>query len=173
MKYDAYNNKYLAGATFRIAKIEDGSHYLDRVTVTNGSIEIDNLEPGVYSVKETEAPSGYVLNGTEYHVELYGGKTSQLVDVNEEKPSLKIVKTDALTCEPLAGGGCIVKKAEGEPENTVVTDENGEAVLTHLDTGIYEVKETSVPDGYLLDETPQLETLAPTRTSEERFRNYP
>lgn len=87
LKYDAYNNKYLAGATFRIAKIEDGSHYLDRVTDTNGSIEIDNLEPGVYSVKETEAPSGYVLNGTEYHVELFGGKTSQLVVVNEEKPT--------------------------------------------------------------------------------------
>lgn len=173
LKYDAYNNKYLAGATFRIAKIEDGSHYLDRVTDANGCIEIDNLEPGVYSVKETEAPSGYVLNGTEYHVELFGGKTSQLVVVNEEKPSLKIVKTDALTGEPLAGVGFIVKKAEGETENTVVTDENGEAVLSHLDTGIYEVKETSVPDGYLLDETPQLVTLAPNRTSVVRFRNYP
>lgn len=173
LKYDAYNNKYLAGAAFRIAKIEDGSNYLDRITDTNGSIEIDNLEPGVYSVKETEAPSGYVLNNTEYHVELFGGKQSQLVVVNEEKPSLKIVKTDALTGEPLAGVGFMVKKAEGETENTVVTDENGEAVLTHIDTGIYEVKETSVPDGYLLDENPQLVTLAPNRTSVVRFKNYP
>ena len=173
LKYDAYNNKYLSGAAFRIAKIEDGSNYLDRITDTNGSIEIDNLEPGVYSVKEIEAPSGYVLNSTEYHVELFGGKQSQLVVVNEEKPSLKIIKTDALTGEPLAGVGFLVKKAEGETENTVVTDENGEAVLTHLDTGIYEVKETSVPDGYLLDENPQLVTLAPNRTSVVRFRNYP
>lgn len=173
LKYDAYNNKYLAGATFRIAKIEDGSHYLDRITDTNGSIEIDNLEPGVYSVKEIEAPSGYVLSGTEYHVELFGGKQSQLVVVNEEKPSLKIIKTDALTGKPLAGVGFLVKKAEGETENTVVTDENGEAILTHLDTGIYEVKETSVPDGYLLDENPQLVTLVPNRTSVVRFRNYP
>lgn len=173
LKYDAYNNKYLAGATFRIAKIEDGSNYLDRITDTNGSIEIDNLEPGVYSVKEIKAPSGYVLNETEYHVELFGGKQSQLIVVNEEKPSLKIVKTDALTGEPLAGVGFTVKKAEGETENTVVTDENGEAVLSHLDTGIYEVRETSVPDGYLLDENPQLVTLAPNRTSVVRFKNYP
>lgn len=173
LKYDAYNNKYLAGATFRIAKIEDGSNYLDRITDTNGSIEIDNLEPGVYSVKEIEAPSGYVLNDMEYHVELFGGKQSQLIVVNEEKPSLKIVKTDALTGEPLAGVGFTVKKAEGETENTVVTDENGEAVLSHLDTGIYEVRETSVPDGYLLDENPQLVTLAPNRTSVVRFKNYP
>lgn len=173
LKYDAYHNKYLAGATFRIAKIEDGSHYLDRVTDTNGCIEIDNLEPGVYSVKETEAPSGYVLNNTEYHMELFGGKQSQLVVVNEEKPSLKIVKTDALTGKPIAGVSFLVKKAEGETENTVVTDENGEAILTHLDTGIYEVIEKSVPDGYLLDENPQLVTLAPNRTSVVRFENYP
>ena len=52
----------VAGATFRIAKIEDGSHYLDRVTDTNGRISISDLEPGVYSVKEIAAPSGYVLN---------------------------------------------------------------------------------------------------------------
>ncbi|MBR2009582.1 MAG: hypothetical protein IJ936_05605, partial [Peptococcaceae bacterium] len=39
-------------ATFRIAKIEDGSHYLDRVTDVNGRITIDNLDPGIYSVQE-------------------------------------------------------------------------------------------------------------------------
>ncbi len=133
LKYDAYNKKYLAGATFRIAKIEDGSNYLDRVTDTNGCIEIADLEPGVYSVKEVNAPSGYVLNTTEYHVELFGGKESQLVVINEEMPSLKIIKTDALTGKPLAGVGFLVKKAEGEKENMVVTDENGEAVLSHLE----------------------------------------
>ena len=173
LKYDAYKDKYLAGATFRIAKIEDGSNYLDRVTDISGSIEIDNLEPGVYSVKEIEAPSGYVLNETEYHVELFGGKQSQLVVINEEKPSLKIVKTDALTGEPISGVGFLVKKAEGETENTVVTDEKGEAILTHLDTGIYEVIEKSVPEGYLLNSNPKLVTLAPNRTSIVRFENYP
>ena len=43
VKYDAENDTYLAGATFRIAKIEDGSHYLDRVTDTNGRISISGL----------------------------------------------------------------------------------------------------------------------------------
>ena len=173
LKYDAENSKYLPGATFRIAKIEDGSNYLDRVTDSEGKIEIDNLEPGVYSVKEIEAPSGYVLNETEYHVELFAGKASQLVVVNYEKPSLKIVKTDALTDEPIAGVGFLVKHAEGSTENTVVTDENGEAVLEHLAPGIYEVTEKSVPNGYLLDTEPKLVTLEPTRTSTVRFKNYP
>ena len=43
----------LAGVTFRIARIEDGTHYLDRTTDAQGEILITGLEPGVYSVKET------------------------------------------------------------------------------------------------------------------------
>ena len=75
VKFDSNTGKYLAGATFRIAKIEDASHYLDRVTDTQGRIRIEDLEPGIYSVQELAAPSGYVLNETEYHVELFPGKT--------------------------------------------------------------------------------------------------
>lgn len=112
VKYDAENDSYLAGATFRIAKIEDGSHYLDRVTDTNGRISISDLEPGVYSVKEIAAPSGYVLNDTEYHVELFPGKDSTLVVNNEKKPNLKIVKTDAVTGAPLSGVTFTVNKAD-------------------------------------------------------------
>ncbi len=173
LKYDAQNDKYLPGATFRIAKIEDGSNYLDRVTDENGCIEIDNLEPGVYSVKEIEAPSGYVLNDEEYHVELFAGKESQLVVVNEAKPSIKIVKTDAITDKPIEGVGFLVKRAEGSTENTVVTDENGEATLENLSPGIYEITEKSVPNGYLIDTEPKLVTLEAGRTSIVRFKNYP
>ena len=173
VKYDAENDTYLAGATFRIAKIEDGSHYLDRVTDTNGRISISDLEPGVYSVKEIAAPSGYVLNDTEYHVELFPGKDSTLVVNNEKKPNLKIVKTDAVTGAPLASVTFTVNKADSSTLTTVKTDANGEALLTALDPGVYVVRETSVPDGYLLDSEPQTITLVPNKTGTVRFRNYP
>ena len=173
IKYDKWGNKYLSGATFRIAKIEDGSNYLDRITDTDGTIVIDNLEPGVYSVKEIKAPTNYVLNETEYHVELFPGKESQAVVLNEEKPSLKIVKTDAVTGKPIAGIGFFVRLADGSTENTVVTDENGEALLSHLNPGIYEVIEKSVPNNYLFDSEPKLVTLVPNRTSVVRFENSP
>jgi uncharacterized surface anchored protein len=94
-KYDG--ESYLPGATFRIARIEDGSHYLDRITGPDGSIRIDGLDPGVYSVVETSAPFTHVLNTTEYHVELFPGRTSTLVVYNQKKPNLCIVKTDADT----------------------------------------------------------------------------
>ena len=173
VKYDAENDSYLAGATFRIAKIEDGSHYLDRVTDTNGRISISDLEPGVYSVKEIAAPSGYVLNDTEYHVELFPGKDSTLVVNNEKKPNLKIVKTDAVTGAPLSGVTFTVNKADSSTLTTVKTDANGEALLTALDPGVYVVRETSVPDGYLLDSEAQTITLVPNKTGTVRFRNYP
>ena len=55
-----------------------------------------------------------MLNETEYHVELFPGKESQLVVLNEEKPNLRIVKTDAITGEPIAGVGFLVRLADGK-----------------------------------------------------------
>ena len=61
----------LAGVTFRIARIEDGSHYLDRTTNAQGALSQSDLEPGVYSVKETATVADHILDPTEYHVELF------------------------------------------------------------------------------------------------------
>ncbi len=170
-KYDSLTGESMAGVTFEVYK--DTTLIGTYTTDENGVIEIEGLEPGIYSVQEIEAPGGYVRSEQEYHVELFPGKQSEIVVVNAEKPSLKIVKTDAITGEPMSDVGFVVRKAEGETENTVVTDENGEAVLEHLEPGIYEVTEASVPDGYLLDPNSKLVTLAPNRTSVVRFKNYP
>ena len=48
----------MEGVSFRLAKIEDGTHYLDRKTSATGEILWEGLEPGVYSLVET-ATSGY------------------------------------------------------------------------------------------------------------------
>lgn len=173
VKYDPQNNKYLAGTTFRISAIEDGSHYLDRVTDTNGRISLDGLEPGVYSVQELAAPEGYIRNDTEYHVELFPGKTSELVVTNEALPNLKIIKTDAITGAPLAGVTFTVRKADSATLSTVTTGPDGTAELLKLEPGVYEIIEQSVPGGYLLDETPQLITLVPGKTGIAQFQNYP
>lgn len=68
----------LAGVTFRIAKIEDGSHYLDRTTSSTGEILISDLEPGVYSVRELSSVSDHIPDDTEHHVELFPGQTSTI-----------------------------------------------------------------------------------------------
>ena len=90
----------LAGVTFRIAKIEDGNHYLDRTTNSQGEILIADLEPGVYSVKETATVADHILDPTEYHVELFPGQTSTITIQNDKRPDLTIRKTDKDTGEP-------------------------------------------------------------------------
>ena len=173
VKLDSFSGEGLAGATFRIAKIEDGTHYLDRVTDTNGEINISDLEPGVYSVVEMDAPEGYVKDFREYHVELFPGQTSELVVSNDRMPNLEILKTDAITGRPVAGVTFTVKRVDSSTLTTVTSDENGRCFLEKLMPGVYEIWEQSVPDGYLLNEEHQLITLFPNRTGTVQFQNYP
>lgn len=173
VKLDSFSGEGLAGATFRIAKIEDGTHYLDRVTDTNGEINISDLEPGVYSVVEMDAPEGYVKDFREYHVELFPGQTSELVVSNDRMPNLEILKTDAISGRPVAGVTFTVKRVDSSTLTTVTSDDNGRCFLEKLMPGVYEVWEQSVPDGYLLNEEHQLITLFPNRTGTVQFQNYP
>ncbi len=173
VKLDSFSGAGLAGATFRIAKIEDGTHYLDRVTDTNGEINISDLEPGVYSVIEMNAPEGYVKDFREYHVELFPGQTSELVVSNDRMPNLEILKTDAIRGRPVAGVTFTVKRVDSSTLTTVTSDENGRCFLEKLMPGVYEIWEQSVPDGYLLNEEHQLITLFPNRTGTVQFQNYP
>ena len=171
VKVDADGNP-LAGASFRIAKIEDGSHYLDRITDENGEILIDNLDEGVYSIKEMKAPAGYIADEKEYHVELFAGKTSQIVITNDEKPDLEILKIDGNSGERLAGASFVVKKADGETITNVTTDNSGRALVEDLEVGVYEITETKAPEGYLLNDNPQLITLKPNKLGTVIFENY-
>jgi len=173
LKYDSERKQLLSGATFRVAKIEDGSNYLDRVTDTDGQFTIENLDPGVYSVQEVKAPTGYVLNDHEYHVELFAGQNSQLVVTDEKKPDLKIVKKDADTGAYLSGASFRINKADGSTLTTVETGENGEVLLTAMDPGVYQITEVTPPVGYLPAEQPtQLITLYPNKLGTAIFENH-
>lgn len=173
LKYDAQREKLLSGAAFRIAKIEDGTHYLDRITDAQGRITIENLDPGVYSVQEIDAPSGYIINDTEFHVQLYPGQPAQLVVCDEKKPDLKIVKKDADTGAALAGATFRISRADGSTLTTEQTDANGEIFLKELDPGVYQITEVSPPSGYLPAEQPtQLITLTGNKLGTVVFENH-
>ena len=91
----------LPGVSFRLSKIEDGSHYLDRTTSATGEILWEGLEPGVYSLVETATVSDHILDLREHHVELFPGKTSEIVLENQKRPVIEIIKENAVTFEPL------------------------------------------------------------------------
>lgn len=162
----------LEGVTFRIAKIEDGTHYLDRTTNKNGEILVSDLEPGVYSVRETSTVSDHIIDLREYKVELFPGKTSTLVIENQIRPNLYVYKHDADTGEPIPDTVFIVRAADGHSVDEIRTGTDGRAELKNLLPGVYEISEKYVPSPYLLDAPSQLVTLYPNRDHTVYFENH-
>ena len=162
----------LKNVHFRIAKIEDGTHYLDRTTNEQGEILIADLEPGVYSVRETATDSSHILDLREYHMELFAGRTSTLTIENQKRPNLTVYKHDADTGEPIADTLFEVRAADGHSVDQIKTDSDGKAELKNLLPGVYEISEKSVPSPYLLDAPSQLATLYPNRDHTVYFENH-
>lgn len=162
----------LKNVHFRIAKIEDGTHYLDRTTNEQGEILIADLEPGVYSVRETATDSSHILDLREYHMELFAGRSSTLTIENQKRPNLIVYKHDADTGEPIANTVFEVRAADGHSVDQIKTDSEGKAELKNLLPGVYEISEKSVPSPYLLDAPAQLATLYPNRDHTVYFENH-
>lgn len=162
----------LKNVHFRIAKIEDGTHYLDRTTNEQGEILIADLVPGVYSVRETATDSSHILDLREYHMELFAGRTSTLTIENQKRPNLTVYKHDADTGEPIADTVFEVRAADGHSVDQIKTDSEGKAELKNLLPGVYEITEKSVPSPYLLDAPSQLATLYPNRDHTVYFENH-
>ncbi len=162
----------LGGVTYRLAKIEDGSRYLDRTTGPDGSICWEGLEPGVYSLQEVSTVSDHILDPTEYHVELFPGRDATICLQNDKRPNLTIHKSDADTGAPVPGTVFLVKRADGHSVAEVTTGPDGSATVENLLPGVYEVSEKSVPSPYLPDAAPQLVTLYPNRDRDVYFENH-
>lgn len=162
----------LAGVTYRLSKIEDGSRYLDRTTSSTGEICWEGLEPGVYSLQEASTGSDHILDPTEYHVELFPGKDSTICLQNDKRPNLTVVKRDADTGAPIEGTVFLVKGADGHSVAEVTTGPDGSATVSNLLPAVYEVIEKSVPSPYLPDAPSQLVTLYPNRDRTVHFENH-
>ena len=162
----------LGGVTYRLAKIEDGSRYLDRTTSATGEITWEGLEPGVYSLQEVSTVSDHILDPKEYHVELFPGKDSTICLQNDKRPNLTVVKRDADSGEPVADTVFLVEAADGHSVDEIKTGPDGKAVLENLLPGVYEISEKSVPSPYLPDAPSQLVTLYPNRDRTVYFENH-
>jgi TQXA domain-containing protein len=174
-KRDARTGQPLDGVTYRIAKIEDGTRYLDRTTSNGGRIYIEDMEPGVYSIVETAASHGYILDTTEYHVELFPGRTSTLVLDNNRTPIVIVWKYDLETAQPLPNAEFSIRHKDGAVIKQGITDSEGKFVVgleDGLEPGYYTVTELAPPPGYLLASPPSRDVyLEAGKTLEVKFDN--
>ena len=173
----------LGGVTYRLARIEDGSRYLDRTTSATGEITWEGLEPGVYSLIETATVSDHLLDTTEYHVELFPGQDSTVVLQNDKRPNLTIYKFDADDHSiPIPNTTFLVSAADGHSVTgagisgcrfqlsylggstsgsggtvigTYVTSANGSFTATGLKAGYYICEELESDSGHVIDSAPQ------------------
>ena len=168
-KYDSVTRQPLAGAQFKIMNA-NGELTPDNEGLTssnglyttdvNGQIVLSKLLPGTYVVTEVNAPDHYRADPTPQTVVVNAGDTQTLRFYDDPLCTLTILKRDAVTKKPLAGGEFWVRDSEGRavgPNNGVyVTGSDGTAIVTGLqpDATIV-VSEVKAPTGYILDETPK------------------
>lgn len=184
-----YEETSLEGAEFEIYAAEDiytPDHQVDEQgnrhviyakdtlvkTVTtdkNGEAVIKDLPLGKYRVKETKAPSGFVLNPDSQEVSfIYKDQNTPEIEEKLEfsnerqKVELSVEKQDAETGKALKGAtfGLYNKEAISSGDKVIVkadtllqeitSNEKGKAAFTlDLPLGRYYVKELQAPSGYV------------------------
>ncbi|WP_095007058.1 SpaA isopeptide-forming pilin-related protein, partial [Enterococcus canintestini] len=182
-KVDKDNNP-LGDAEFTVynqENIDVGKGVTDHVS---GIATIGKLAPGKYTVKETKAPTGYLLNDTAFNFEIPESASGKPNSVKLEQSivnyqgSVKLIKTD-LNNQPLKGAKFQLLDDEDHPVGTSTSNEAGEVVFRNLAPGQYNFKEVEAPEGYILNtatipvEVPKSAGNEPTEiTVKDSFINY-
>ncbi|WP_214859243.1 SpaA isopeptide-forming pilin-related protein [Exiguobacterium sp. s161] len=161
-KVDDQTKTPLQGAEFSLYDAANNEIRTGLVTGADGTVLVTKLNPGTYHFVETKAPNGYLLNTTRQAVTVTTGqRTPSLITVeNERKKSVRLIKTDAMTGQPLADAVFSLLDGQGNILQTnLKTNTSGEILVTNLVPGTYRFVETSAPGGYMTDGTPYVFTL--------------
>ena len=93
VKKDGSNQKYLQGVEFELLDADKNVIYTDLVTDENGKIELDNLLPGTYYIRETRTLEDYELYDKLIRADLELNETSTINVLNtEEEPNIEVKK---------------------------------------------------------------------------------
>lgn len=168
-------NAPLPGAVFHI--LRDGQLIGTEVTDASGKITVPHVTEGMYAFVEVSAPAPYAKLTAPVcaHVDqatVNGGGTVTVTAKDLKLPNLTIQKLDKQTKQPIPGTVFEIKGIHYGYHQDVTTGSDGKAVLTAIPVDSYEVKETSVPDPYVVGgETIQTIYLGPGDDQNLVFEN--
>lgn len=147
-KIDTNTKQPIQGAKFAIFD-EKGNEVTTWISTTSAHI-IHNLANGVYTLKEVEAPKGYLLNKNDTTFTITDTKRDIVIKFEDapKKVVVNITKIDQETSLPLAGAVIAVKKQNGEVVARFTTTTSS-YTLTDLEDGVYTVEEETAPTGYM------------------------
>ena len=168
-------NSPLSGAVFHV--LRDGQLIGTEVTDASGRITVPNVTEGMYAFVEVSAPAPYAKLTAPVcaHVDqatVNGGGTVTVTAKDQKLPNLTIQKLDKQTKQPIPGTVFEITGIHYGYHQDVTTGPDGKAVLTAIPVDSYEVKETSVPDPYVVGgETIQTIYLGPGDDQNLVFEN--
>ena len=165
-KKDSVTGALIAGAQFQLTYANGG--YVDNdnghlssnglyTTDDKGEIRISGIT-GTVVVKEVKPAPGYVIDQSTQTqtVTVNPMDTQTLTFLNEPLCSLTLTKLDSVTGKPIPGTEFTVKDGNGTVLGRYTTGKDGTVVVTGLVPGsTVVVTETKVPEGYVLNSTPQ------------------
>lgn len=142
--------KLLLGGKISIIDAE-GKEVQSGTIREDGTLTYRYLPAGKYTLKQTAAPAGYVLQTKEYPftIDAAGQVTGDTKIVNAPTTVI-ITKTDP-DKKPVEGALYEVYDAQGKKTAENKTDKDGKLTVTHLPAGKYTYKEVKAPSGYALN----------------------
>lgn len=164
----------LAGAVFKVEFSTDGNDPWETVAEDltsgdNGLVKLDVEKDGYYRFVETQAPDGFVTDGSPRQVYVNVGETGETsfdagTMINHEKEApisrIQLRKTDEVG-QNLAGAVFKVEFSENENgpwetyEEGLSSGTDGLVTTVVEKEGYYRFIETQAPAGFILDSTPR------------------
>ncbi len=159
-KTDEENHQIkLQGVEFEVLDVNE--QIVDKITTNESGYAISKRLPiGEYYLKETKTNEKYILNNEIVKVEVEYNQVSSIHVTNKKiKGRIQIIKTSSKDSpileikkgESLPNVTFEIYNSENQLVDTLVTDENGQALSNELEKGRYKIKEINTLTHYLLN----------------------
>ncbi|WP_249709100.1 SpaA isopeptide-forming pilin-related protein, partial [Bacillus cereus] len=154
---DKDQTKRLAGAEFTLKDVKGNVVKEGITTDKSGTVKVDGLVPGEYTLEETKAPEGYKALEVTIEVNVVANEVVKQEVLNEKVKEeitgqLEITKVDANDTNKTLAGAVFEIWKDGTKIDILTSDANGKATSKELDPGDYILKEVQAPEGYELSD---------------------
>ena len=149
----------LEGVEFELYDNEE--NYINKYTTNgNGEIVVENLDIGDYTLKEIKTNDKYILNEEKIETKVEHNKETTLEVKNDRiKGQIQITKiseddnkiTGQKAGSPIANVEFEIIDENQNVIEKVITNEEGIAITSKLEKGIYTIKETKTDENYELN----------------------